>query len=221
MLTRGVLILLASVLLCGCLKPRDTGPTKIVDRLIPAELKAYWDFQPGSYWVYQDSATGALDTVTVVDRQQVIFDSELSYDPNVKGICELFNLKLETSGGLTYYYGINTAFGNDVLPYYMTGNLTRVGGSSAYASGRCFVYPLIVGNATYDPYPHRIDTISIQAIHDSAFGFNDVVQINQTYNQVEGEQYTRWFWAKNVGIVRKVWIDSARVESMIDYHVVQ
>ena len=221
MLTRVISILVLSTLFAGCLNPRDTGPTKIVNRLIPADLKAYWDFHPGSYWIYEDSATGKLDTVTVVDRQQVIFDSELVYDSDTKGICERLSLEMETSAGPTYYYGINTAHGSDKIPYYMTSNWSRVGGISAVASGVCFVYPLIVGNTTYDPFPHRTDTLSINAIHHQAFGFDSVVQINQTYNIVEGEQYTRWFWAKNVGIIRKVWIDSARVENLIDYHVLQ
>lgn len=36
---------------------------------LPAEMAAYTLFQPGTHWVYQDSATGTLDSVWVVKTE--------------------------------------------------------------------------------------------------------------------------------------------------------
>jgi len=132
------------------------------------------------------------------------------------GICQTLGIETKTSSGAHYYRDINAAFASDVHPLYMVGNVFGFAGIHS----PCFVYPITVGNSAYW-FNSYIDTTTIKAVYPSAFGFDGVVEINQSYDVIEGKQPTRWFWAKNVGIVRKVWVDSARVESLIDYHVVQ
>lgn len=71
-LFQGLLALaLALPLLLGasCHKPEPDEPAAVP---LPAELKAYKLFQPGTYWVYQDSASHLLDSVWVVSTERSI-----------------------------------------------------------------------------------------------------------------------------------------------------
>ena len=56
---------LLGLLTLSCEKP-EPEPDAVP---LPAELKAYVLFQPGTHWVYQDSATRQLDSVWVVSTE--------------------------------------------------------------------------------------------------------------------------------------------------------
>ncbi|WP_375418705.1 hypothetical protein [uncultured Hymenobacter sp.] len=59
-------LLLSPLLLSvGCEKPRPE-PEAVP---LPAELKSYTLFQPGTHWIYQDSASQQLDSVWVVSAE--------------------------------------------------------------------------------------------------------------------------------------------------------
>ena len=48
---------------------RHCDPVVPVTLPFPDALKPYVDFGVGSYWVYEDSATGKLDSVILVDKK--------------------------------------------------------------------------------------------------------------------------------------------------------
>ncbi|HZF99435.1 MAG TPA: hypothetical protein VEY71_00460 [Chitinophagales bacterium] len=64
-------------------------------------MKAYWDFKPGSYWIYKDCATSALGTVTVTYYKNYLFEGELSWGKTLAH-CEYLEVAMYLTGDLYY-----------------------------------------------------------------------------------------------------------------------
>src|SRR6185295_7587176 len=56
----------------GCSCDKEGGGPNNDNWTIPQEVKDYSLFKPGTYWIYEDSASGALDSVYVYDLQMGI-----------------------------------------------------------------------------------------------------------------------------------------------------
>ena len=67
---RPFLLALPLLLAGGCHKPEPDEPEAVP---LPAELKSYTLFEPGTYWIYQDSASQRLDSVWVVSIERSVF----------------------------------------------------------------------------------------------------------------------------------------------------
>src|SRR5690606_22343723 len=68
----------------------------------PQELKDLFYFQPGTWWIYEDSISGILDTITV---ESLDIDTLTYYDAvdNIDGIYEVFEL-VSYSTHYKYFY---------------------------------------------------------------------------------------------------------------------
>jgi hypothetical protein len=86
---------------------------------------------------------------------------------------------------------------------------------------KCFVYPLQVGNWTSQGYGNilAIDTCIIKNVHEMFGGFNDVIEINNTFNSFEHYAYTKTFFAIDVGVIRYEVPDSNKFKTLISYHL--
>lgn len=62
-MNRLITTLIATLLLSACQKDKNESQS-----LIDSELKAFYDFEPGSYWILKDSASGALDSLVVANK---------------------------------------------------------------------------------------------------------------------------------------------------------
>jgi hypothetical protein len=71
MATALVLVLMACIFLEGCKKgkeePEESCTVPCEGTACIAEMKDWFYFQPGTYWIYEEQSSGALDTVTVLD----------------------------------------------------------------------------------------------------------------------------------------------------------
>src|SRR5436853_130194 len=106
----------ATAFFIGCKHDKPPVP---LDRTIPADMKSYWTFKPGTYWIYQDTVTGKLDSVYVTLFTNDRFTSALVAHPDITANCE--ELELDTYGTLqssTYKYRINTAYANINIPEF-------------------------------------------------------------------------------------------------------
>lgn len=209
---------LAMGLLGGSCCKKDE-PVAPVNRLIPAEMRAYWDFKPGTYWVYQDSANGLVDTMTVVTYENDTFLGTLNYDQS-SAWCEFLELRTIGSDGAEDYFTINTTYAGSNYSDVNVVWHSRYG-DPEFNNGytKCFVYPYETDNITYW-FGGLDDACKFEAKYDSAFGYTDVVEMSNAHNLAEPNyQPTRTYWAKNIGLVRKVLVDSNRVYNLIDYHI--
>lgn len=84
----------------NCTDPKNDKP-KVV--LTPDEFKAYFNFKAGSYWVYQDSATGKLDSV-VLDSTFTTWDEGKGLDD-----CENLHVFKRVENIISYYSAYDSA----------------------------------------------------------------------------------------------------------------
>jgi hypothetical protein len=215
-----LLLLLTSVCSVACKKEPGPG-TDPEDHLIPAGMKAYWDFKEGSWWAYQDSVSGIIDTVEVVEYTNNTFYGILTHSGR-SALCERLEILTYNTNDQYYNrYSINTARSSVEGPEYNVVFRSKFGGPSGGSEGgtKCFVYPKIVGLATYLSNGVFTDTIVLKNVYDSLWAYSDVVQINQNYSMVDDYQHTRTYWAANVGIIKQVFVESAVIKTLVDYHI--
>ena len=209
----GLVILGWMLLAASCYKPKK------VYRFIPLAMKAYWDFKPGSYWIYQDSATGALDTVTVTNYNNYLFEGELSWG-KTPAHCEFLEVTMYHSGDQYYRnYWVNTSYGAAHTPEHNAVWWNKYGDTDYITTSKCFMYPLIIGNTTYSGNGFFTNETRVNNVFEQLWGYPAVVEITQNYNMVEGDQHTRTYWAGHVGVVKYMYVDSGVTKTLIDYHI--
>jgi len=213
-----VFLLAVTLLATACHKNEPLPHDEPITRLIPADMKAYWDFHAGTWWAYQDSITGAVDTVKVLDDTTYKFQGTLSYNQK-PAACEFLQFTaFNTGDGYTYRYWINTEAGGSSADY-------NVLFSDKFRPGdfvdvhRCFVYPLQVGTYTANSYGVAFDSCVVKSFYAAFDGFNDVVRIDNTVNSFEHYKRTRSYYAKNVGLIRYEVPDSNKYKILLDYYI--
>ncbi|HEX8330730.1 MAG TPA: hypothetical protein VF629_24580 [Hymenobacter sp.] len=182
---------------------------------LPAELKSYVLFQPGTQWVYRDSATQQLDSVWVVSTEmsevRLVLKGK-SY-PFLKH--EDFRMRTRSSrGGPDLVYGVarycSLPGGEDAGSkgpcWYVT--RAQVLPNSTADEGGADVFPYLipreqaggflnVNNAVMYPYWHvRPLTVGGQA-------YPSVLEVRLTADASEGGWPAYYAWAPGVGIVRQ------------------
>jgi len=201
----------------GCCKEKDKP---LEQHLIPAEMKAYWDFKPGSWWIYQDSATGAIDTVKVLENINGIDTGyEIYSETNV--IYEYLVIKTYNTGdGYYNNYTINTLAQFVDEPYGNFVTRTKYNTTNSLGTIRCFLYPLIVGYETSVGYGFIADTCIIRYKVDNFINFTCIYRIDNTFNIIENEHNSRTYFSKNIGIIRYEVPYYNKVQKLIDYYLI-
>ena len=100
-----IFLLVASLFILSCHKDNPTPPAL---RLIPAELRAYWDFKPGTWWVYKNIANDSIDTIKVLSRYDTTFVA--TTNTGITTTCEYWQMNT-----------INTGDGYCKHPLFQTG----------------------------------------------------------------------------------------------------
>jgi hypothetical protein len=167
------------------------------------EMMEWVYFKEGSYWVYQEQNTGALDTMTVY------------YDYN--GVSSTgnrsFTVKMRSSlDGYTYEYWFNEAWSGDCSLF--PGCFCRVVDIDKYIPGdfaggnHTFVFPLRIGNRAGQLGPN-LETGASEIIQ-----YNDTMSINSSLYfdtftfridfSVQHEHHLAIYKiAQNIGIIQK------------------
>ena len=100
------IFLLSIVLLQSCCKKNEPAPDPYHNYKMPHEMLDYSYFKPGTYWVYQDSVSGAIDSVWVYDCIYTV--DTLPKDNSLgltQGIYDYFETKTRSSFfNADYYY---------------------------------------------------------------------------------------------------------------------
>lgn len=185
---------------------------------MPEEMKRYIAFKPGSYWIYQDSATGKTDSVYVdyyfFKRDtgwEVTNQYQIDYDA-----CELRTVS--SYDGYFYDYEISTRqSGISNHRHKMFREKLKFGDYVGWTA--CFEYPFVDGNKLY-VYNDIIITIK----HMDSFTHNNMIYrnvsiVSNTENYTEFQSRTITYFGENVGVIRKVNIDSNNVWNLIKYQI--
>ncbi|HYG14440.1 MAG TPA: hypothetical protein VEC12_01725 [Bacteroidia bacterium] len=221
-----ILLILFTGVINSC-KPDDNGKLKQTSFPVPQEVKDYMYFKPGTYWIYQDSATGDLDTVNVTDTVVASKTDDGNY-------YEHYETRTYSSFyKYYYYYKVNTSFSdrcitqNESRPCYnIVAVKTRPGN---YVGESTLLYLPFQKN--YWGYAYLTSEKSIvkmaDRIPDLSIGnnsFNDVLIVNTTHSLFYSFAETNFFIAKNIGIVRKEIFETngnKQIWNIISYNIHQ
>lgn len=187
------------------------------------EAKDFFVFKIGSYWVYEEETTHQRDSLYVVDYANVTND----YD---------FDVRIKSSLTEYIYHYWPTYYGN-ITGCNVNGTVTN----------RC----LYVNRSKYKFQDHLGETIifylnynigenistgsdmdycpdnhlSYAAKYDSIMVgnnfFHNVVRVDQECEFAEGKQPTRFYYSKNIGIIKKEFLDSNQVWNLVNHFVIQ
>ncbi len=186
------------------------------------EVKDYFYFKIGSYWVYEEETSGERDSVYVIETS------------NDTGSVLFSTTKYSTYDGYDYNYqskGVWSFAVDDNHKAKKTDKSTRVI-SAKFKSGdyvgeaTCFLFYPTEGLSSpanggvtfgYD------NTITIQNIFKeynvSDEVFQNVVVVNEEHTLIEESQPTVHYYSPKVGLIKKELLLDNEVWNLIDYHI--
>lgn len=182
------------------------------------ELKDYTYFRNGTYWVYEDSATGDLDSFYVYDSQNFFTDYlDNTGEPLAK--LEVFQYFTNSSyDGNTYYY-LTDLINNRYSDHPEVTILRVVKKGGTHTQNHFVRYPLEVGREyQYGPSLMRLETRPDKVNFKNTF--HNILVYRDLANTTEGGE-TLFYIAKNIGIIRKEVKKTNRVWNLIRYKIVQ
>jgi hypothetical protein len=200
---------------------------------LPAELKAYTLFQPGTYWIYQDSASQQLDSVWVVSTERSVYRLGKSQEyPSVKH--EDFQLRTRSSrGGPDQLYSVYRSCGmpiqedaTDRSPCWSI-RRGRYLPTSTADDGGTDVFPYLIArdkvmfvngyDAVMYPYWHSQPRVI------GGQSYEGVLEVNLTADASEGGWPSHYAWAPGQGIVRHRVRQAGRMQTwtLLRSHIVQ
>jgi hypothetical protein len=196
--------------------PPDPPPICAYDSSVE-EMKKWYYFKTGTWWVYQEQSTGALDTVTVYHH----------WDGINTGGFEGFEWSATSSfDGYSQYYTFNTSFSIHCLS---TEECTchkieraRSQPGDFIGADKIFLYPLIEGNYTACDGGGWCTLDSLFNIYQiDKKTFLNVAVWNIPNDDTEDEMHSRYWIGENVGIVRRQILDSGADWILIESNITQ
>ena len=209
---------------------------------LPAELKSYVMFQPGTYWIYQDSASRRLDSVWVVSTDTSVYrryDNEHDY---VEIKYEKFTMRTRSNlGGPDLIYGVerycglpyrgNGADAGAMNPCWVVMRGRSLPGSTTGGGGGVDVFPYALPRDLYRPNFYVFGTIiplwHSQPITIGGRSYPDVMEVWVKSDRSEGGWSTHYYWAAGLGIVRQRVYEFSptryltRTRTLVRSHIVQ
>jgi hypothetical protein len=186
------------------------------------EVKDYFYFNYGSWWVYEEENSGKRDSVyvteTFTDTGSVTFATRL----------------FSTYDGYEYRFwttGVDPSVINNIAKKTepsarVIRNKTKSGDHVAEAT--CFLFYPKVGlsriayGGTYIGYNNIIEIENIYSSYVvNSIAFMSVVMISEEHTAIEESQPTVHYYSPNVGLIKKELLDSHQVWNLVDYHIVK
>ncbi len=214
-------LLCAELLLTSsCIKEPPAPAQTLIpkERLLPEEAKAYIAFKPGTYWVYQDSATGARDSVWV---NYLYYKKDTGYDVlNNYLIYEYYELKTTSLlDGYFYYYELNSIYSSGSRNHIRR-TKTKFGDYVGWTIS--FEYPIVPGNVLYGgAYDVTTTTNYYDSLNIKGIVYHKVSRLHNKENPTEYGCQTIFYLAKDFGIIRKVNLDSVSTWNLVKYQIIK
>ncbi|HRC32367.1 MAG TPA: hypothetical protein PK736_02870 [Bacteroidia bacterium] len=210
--------------IAGC-KKEETTQTKY-DKRMPQQMLDYGYFKKGTYWIYEDTVSKAIDSVYVFDDYYIV-DTLPKDNPNglEAGIYDEFNINTHsTHFNVDYYYWCNSSQTPDGSRYFIQRGYTTL---FIHGSTPCFRFIFEKGKVAfgYSNIPEVTDTmICMNANYSEQIDkkvFTRVVKFSQTANYLENKSLTYFSYSCNIGIIKKEIIKRNEYWILIRYNIIQ
>lgn len=237
-----ILTLLFLLFADSCRKKQECKPPKV--QIIEQEMIDWVFYKPGSYWIYNDSVTGAYDSVyvtkTYYDTLNFLHSDLFRYSNSKRRNCiikshQVIVIEYESLQGLRYTVGGTYGFGNGVNnntnPVNGTSqieNLNHSGGDGGYSDYMYF--PVLQGTVGRWTGFGLIKHDTIYSQHEVAGKvYENVLRIHDNYNAALWYD-TKFYHVKNIGVIKKEYykIDQKNPQSellhvweLVRYEVIQ
>ncbi|MFM9984466.1 MAG: hypothetical protein ACKVOK_04490 [Flavobacteriales bacterium] len=197
-------------LICLCLLLANCKHEPVIDPNGPQcgeattidEMMEWVYFKTGTYWIYEEQNTGALDTVTVVD----------DYSGTSGGFRDFLTIMQSSYDGYFYKYWFNDSYSTEST--LVPGCILHAVDCDKYIPGdyaggnRTFVFPLRVGNRASQSgggldfgFTTNVGNINADSIHSSLY--YNVFEFHQDYSPQHNYEASNYKITKNIGIVEK------------------
>ena len=206
----GYFIIILLIVSDSCRKDKN------IDRLsiIPSEVKDFALFQPGTYWIYQDSASGVIDSVYV-------YDLITGIDSTSSGNFEYFDEYCTHSNGYSDHIWVNMSW--SINYHYTPVWKSYFKPGDFIGQSYLMLYPFNT-NRQYGAYTDY-GTITIIGFLNNfnvlGNNYNEVICFHNTENIIEYHSESNYYVVKNFGLIRKELVDSLKIWNLVRCHIIQ
>jgi hypothetical protein len=181
-----------------------------------SELKEWGVFQKGTWWVYQEENTKAIDSIWVDSVTTSEFQLDKKKSPYIF-----------EKGYSTY---LSSIFKNETMVYAinsMTNHLKfiKIGNNGQEFSERCYLLEIPFKKGLTAGYGPSWVWAEIDTIYDSIKlenrYFKNVPRVYDNGNPAFNLDTTYFYTARNLGIIRKEFPDNNEVWNLIRFKIVQ
>lgn len=218
-------LLVLILLLLGCKKDKvpcttcPTGPGAGCEDI--QNVKHFFHFKVGSWWVYEEESSGLRDSVYVTSAAE----NPNNYNFDVEVYSEFQDYSYHY---WPEYYSVNGCPDNGVIcKRCLTVKGSKYKPGDFVGEGRCFLFIPELGDYMGVPNTQfENNQIQVEGILDSVefvtnLKFARTIKIHELNTFIEGIQPTNHYFSEGVGLVRKELLDSNQVWNLVDYYIAQ
>jgi hypothetical protein len=181
------------------------------------QVKDWMYFKTGSYWIYEEENSGAIDTITVFEDWQGQ-DSE--------GNSAFYTRTISSHDGYYYLYEYHSSFTIHCLttPACQCEKVkrTKARPGDFVGADRIFTFPPIPGNFNNLSTGGTSEVTEIFSEYQiSSLSFDRTARFFIDNNSSEDFQPTTFFVSENMGLIRKELPSQEEVWNLIEFEVIQ
>ena len=188
------------------------------------EAKDYFAFKVGSYWVYEEETSHERDSLYVI--QATNDENGYSFFTYIKSSLTDYEYRYWPSYYGSGISGCNTTGG--VFPKCLYVNRSKGKFQNDLGESEVFFINYKIGESIstgtdmdHCPYNHLKFVAQYESYLVANESFENVLRIDQNCEFAEGKQPTKFYYSKNIGIIRKELIDSNQVWNLVNYSIIQ
>jgi len=205
----------------SCCKRDDDAPSEPITLLAPQEVKDYVLFQPGTYWVYENSITQELDSVYVYETLNEI--TRFEGDGQIVDFEQIIVNTFSEFEQYNHKYKLDAPV-LEALQFYNP-RIKRVKTKPGDYVGETIVlfHPYNVGDKRYplgtNGYVELIDFKLSFELGGNIY--QEVLIYKNVEDASEGYKNVNYYFAKHIGLIKREIIDNTESWELIRYNIVK
>ncbi len=214
------------LVLANCRHNIEEEPTPVIPCQFDSsidEMKAWYYFKEGTWWVYEEQTTGALDTITVYYNTDFQSGESGSFEWYGNSSYDGYNYKYRFSSGFSIYCLTH----QECRCHKVNRSKSKTG--MFVGETNAFIFPIILNNYNnIFGYPDGQGTNGTTTVTNTNQTFelpetyiNHVARFDLTTDQSIGGYASTYFIAKNIGIVQVEFPNSSEIWKLVSYQITQ